>query len=393
MVWLRLSLRQLARDWRAGELRLLAMALLVAVSSLTSVDFFTGRVRQATELQATELLAADLVVRSVEAPPPALIEQARALGLKTALTASFRSVAVVGEKLQLAEVKAAQSGYPLRGRLQVSDRLFAPATPAAAAPPPGAAWLDPRLFQLLGLEVGDQVRLGAASLRAEKVLTYEPDRGGDLFSIAPRLLMNLADLERSGLARPGSRATHKLLAAGPGDAVADFRALVEKREEYDIQGIRDARPELRSTLDRAEQFLTLAVLVSIALAGLALALAAQRYAVRHFDNCAIMRCFGAQQDMIVKLHFAQLLFLALLCSAAGCALGYLGQQGLAWLMSGLVARPLPAPTLAPVTTGLAAGVLTTLGFAMPQITRLKRVAPLRTLRRDLTPLPPGNLVI
>ena len=157
MVWLRLSLRQLARDWRAGELRLLAMALLVAVSSLTSVDFFTGRVRQATELQATELLAADLVVRSAEPAPSALIEQARALGLKTALTVSFRSVVVVGEKLQLAEVKAAQSGYPLRGRLQVSDRLFAPATTAVAAPPPGAAWLDPRLFQLLGLEVGDPV--------------------------------------------------------------------------------------------------------------------------------------------------------------------------------------------------------------------------------------------
>lgn len=393
MVWLRLSLRQLARDWRAGELRLVAMALIVAVSSLTSVDFFTGRVRQAVELQATELLAADLVVRSVGPAPPALVEQARALGLKTALTVSFRSVVVVGEKLQLAEVKAAQPGYPLRGQLRVSDQLFAPETTAASAPPPGAAWLDSRLFQQLGLEVGEQVRLGAASLRAEKVLTYEPDRGGDLFNIAPRLLMNLADLERAGLIQPGSRATHKLLAAGPGDAVAEFRALVESREDYDIQGIRDARPELRSTLDRAEQFLTLAVLVSIALAGLALALSAQRYAVRHFDNCAIMRCFGARQDLIVKLHFAQLLALALLCSGAGCALGYLGQQGLAWLMSGLVARALPAPTPAPVTTGMAAGVLMTLGFAMPQIARLKRVAPLRTLRRDLTPLPPGNLVI
>ena len=196
MVWLRLSLRQLARDWRAGELRLVALALIVAVSSLTSVDFFTGRVRQAVELQATELLAADLVVRSVGPAPPALIEQARALGLKTALTVSFRSVVVVGEKLQLAEVKAAQPGYPLRGRLRVSNQLFAPET-TAAAPPPGAAWLDSRLFQQLGLEVGEQVRLGAASLRAEKVLTYEPDRGGDLFNIAPRLLMNLADLERA----------------------------------------------------------------------------------------------------------------------------------------------------------------------------------------------------
>ena len=372
---------------------MLGLALIVAIASLTSVNFFTDRVNRATEIQATELLAADLVVRSAEPIDLTLIEQAQALGLKTALTTQFRSVVVLAEKFELAEVKAVQSGYPLRGQLRISTQLFADEIIAENIPPPGAVWPDARLFQLLGLKAGDQLNLGTSSLSATKVLTYEPDRGGDIFNIAPRLLMNIADLEATGLIQPGSRATHKLLIAGSSDAVTQFRPLIDQYREYDIQDIREARPELRIALDRAEQFLGLAVLVSIALAGLAVALSAQRYAVRHFDNCAIMRCFGAQQDMVIKIYFFQLLILSVLCSAIGCGFGYLGQQGLATLMQGLVSRPLPTPTLTPVLIGMAAGLLTVLGFAMPQILRLKNVTPLRVLRRDLIPLPLSNLSI
>ena len=390
---LRLSLTQLRRDWRAGELRLLGLAVVVAVASLTSVDFFTDRVNRAMEIQATELLAADLVVSSAEPFGQEIIGQAEDLGLDTALTVSFRSVVLFDGKLELAEVKAVQSGYPLRGSLKISDGLFEEERASAAIPRPGAVWPDARLYQSLDFAVGDEVNLGASSLRAAKVLTYEPDRGGDLFNIAPRLLMNLADLEATGLIRPGSRATYRLLAAGSGEAVDAFRALVDEYEEYDIRGIRDARPELRTALDRAEQFLGLAVLVSIALAGLAIALSAQRYAVRHYDACAIMRCFGAGPDTIVKIYFIQLAVFALLCSGIGCALGYLGQSGLAALLRGLVARPAPEASFAPVFTGVSAGVLTVLGFAMPQILRLKNVTPQRVLRRDLVPPPPGSLGI
>ena len=393
MSLVKLSLTQLGRDWRAGELRLLGLALIIAVASLTSVDFFTDRVSQVTEIQATELLAADLVISSAEPISQEFIEQARDLGLNTALTVSFRSVAVHGGKLELAQVKAVQSGYPLRGRLRVSDELFAGETVSDSIPLRGSVWLDPRLFQLLDLRVGARIGLGASNLNASKVLTYEPDRGGDMFNIAPRLLMNLADLEATGLILPGSRATYRLLLAGADEAIAGFRSLVDKQPEYDVQGIRDARPELRTALDRAEQFLGLAVLVSIALAGLAIALSAQHYAIRHYDNCAIMRCFGAGPDEVVKLYVIQLLITALVCSAIGCGLGYLGQTWLTVLMRDLVTRPLPAPSPVPILSGLAAGVLTTLGFAIPQILRLKNVSPLRVLRRDLTPLPLNNLGI
>ncbi len=390
---LRLALIQLARDGRAGELRVLGLALIIAVAGLTSVEFFTDRVRQLTQTQASELLAADLVIGSAEPFKQAFIEHAGDLGLRTTLTVSFRSVVVHGEKLELAEVKATQAGYPLRGSLQVADQLFAREYPSAGLPAPGAVWLDPRLFQSLGVAVGGQVNLGASTLVADKVLTYEPDRGGDMFSIAPRLLMNLADLEATGLLAPGSRVTYRLLLAGADNALQEFHALADQYAEYDIRGIREARPELRSALERSEQFLGLAVLVSIALAGLAIALSAQRYAVRHYDTCAVMRCFGATPALVVGVHVIQLLVIALACGAIGCALGYLGQAALSTLMQDLVTRPLPPPSATPFVSGLAAAVLTALGFALPQILRLKNVSPMRVLRRDLAPLPLNNLAI
>ena len=389
----RLSVAQLKRDWRAGELRLLGLALIIAVASLTSVDFFTDRVRLATEIQATELLAADLVVGSAEPFEQDFIDQAAALGLDTVLTVSFRSVVMHGEKLELSEVKAVQPGYPLHGRLLVTDELFANEYGVNTIPRPGTLWLDPRLFQLLGVAPGDRINLGASALVANRVLTYEPDRGGDMFNIAPRLLMNLADLEATGLLAPGSRATHRLLLAGADTAIGEFRALADAHDEYDVRGIRDARPELRTALDRTEQFLGLAVLVSITLAGLAIALSSHRYATRHFDACAIMRCCGASPGTVVWLYGIQLLILTLFCSAIGCALGYLGQIGLSSLMQSLATRPLPAPSPAPLIGGLAAGMVTTMGFALPQILRLKNVSPMRVLRRDLEPLPLNNIGI
>ena len=389
----RLALAQLGRDWRAGELRLLGAALSIAVASLTSVDFFTDRIAQVTEMQATELLAADLVIESAEPFDPDFINQAASLGLDSTRTVSFRSVIVRGEKLELAEVKAVQADYPLRGRLLVADELFGAGYETETVPRQGAVWLDPRLFQLLGATPGAQVNLGASTLVAARALTYEPDRGSDMFNIAPRLLMNLADLEATGLVAPGSRATQRLLLAGTDAALREFRTLAEGHAEYHVRGIREARPELGAALERAEQFLGLAALISVALAGLAVALAAQRYALRHFDACAIMRCLGADPGTVVKLYTIQTLIIALVCSAVGCALGYLGQTGLATLMQELITRPLPAPSPAPLLSGMAAGVITALGFALPQLLRLKNVSPLRVLRRDLTPLPLNSLVI
>ena len=382
-----LALNGLKRDWHAGELRLIASAIVIAVASLTTVNFFTDRVRQATELQATELLAADLVLLSSAPIHQGVVEKARARGLISTRTTSFRSMVVVGEKFQMAEVKAIEEGYPIRGTLRTSDSLFGDEQNAFTLPGPGEVWPDARLLQILGIDIGGSINLGTSRFTVSKILSYEPDRGGDIFNIAPRLLMNAKDVEATGLILPGSRVQYRLLLGGDGSSIPRFREEIEKQDNLRVQGIRDARPELKSALERAEQFLGLAVLVSIALAGLAVAMSAQRYSSRHFDTCAIMRCLGAEQNTIAGIFLLQLLLLSLFSSLLGITIGYFAQYGLSSLMSGLTHGVLPEPSLLPVIIGLIAGIITVTGFAMPQILRLRHVSPLRVIRRDLSPLP------
>ena len=392
----RMALRALRRDWRSGELQVLAAALLIAVASVAAVGFFTDRIQQAMERKASELLGADLVVSAPDPLQPLLIEEAQRQGLQTAATLNFRSVVVAGEITQLAEVKAVGPGYPLRGALQVSDRPFAPPRTVTTIPNPGEIWLDERLLQILKLEVGDEVDFGSRRFRIAQVLAYEPDRAGDLFSLAPRLLLNLADMPSTGLVQRGSRVEHRLLLAGAPAPLAAFKSWARPRLKTGekLQGVRDARAELRAALERAQRFLNLAALVSVILAGVGVAIAARRFAARHWDSVAILRCVGATQQLIIRLFALELLALAALAGAAGLLAGYLGQYGLSGLIGQLVSyAELPPPSWRPALPALATGFVTLLGFGLPPLLRLREVPPLRVLRRDLGPVDPRLLAL
>ncbi len=392
------ALTSLKRDWASGELRLMGISIILAVACLTSVSFFIDRVHRATEQQATELLAADLLLISSSKIDEDIVKQATDTNLTYSLNESFRSVVVKDNSLELAEVKAVDSNYPIRGKLKISDSLFGEEQITNSIPEKGTVWIDSRLMQVLQVNIGDTVNLGASELSISKRLTYEPDRGGDLFNIAPRLLMNRDDLDATGLILPGSRVQYRLLLGGNSETINKFRENIDQLQNDNennlrIQGIRDARPEINSALERAEQFLGLATLVSIALAGLAIAMSAQRYATRHYDTCAILRCLGLQQKQISQIYLLQLLILGLLCSLIGCAFGYIAQEGLNKLMTGMTQVSLPEPSLLPLFKGILSGLLTLLAFALPQLMSLRAVSPLRVLRRDLNPLPLNSYII
>ncbi|HRC72607.1 MAG TPA: FtsX-like permease family protein [Candidatus Competibacter sp.] len=393
---LRMALRALRRDWRAGELRVLAVALLIAVASVAAVGFFADRIQQAMEHKASELLGADLAVSSSNPLQPTLAETARQQGLAVADILNFRSVVVSGDLTQLAEVKAVGPGYPLRGALQVSDQPFGPARSVTGIPEPGQVWLDERLLQTLGLQVGGSVNLGSRGFRIGQVLAYEPDRAGDLFSLAPRLLVNLADIPSTGLIQRGSRVEYRLLLAGEPAALQAFRTWagpVLKTGEK-LQGVRDARAELRVALERAQRFLNLAALVSVILAGVGVAIAARRFAARHWDSVAILRCVGATQPLVTRLFVLELLLLAAAAGAAGSVVGYIAQYGLSGVLGPLVSRAeLPSPSWRPLLPASLTGLITLLGFGLPPLLRLREVPPLRVLRRDLGPVDPRLLAL
>jgi putative ABC transport system permease protein len=374
----------------------LAIALLIAVASVAAVGFFTDRIQQAMERKASELLGADEVVSAPNPIQALLADEARRRGLRIAETLSFRSVVLSGDLTQLAEVKAVGPAYPLRGILQISDRPFDPPRAIDTIPDPGQVWLDERLLQVLGLQVGDTVHLGSREFRIGAVLAYEPDRAGDLFSIAPRLMMNLADMPSTQLVQPGSRVEYRLLLAGEPAALVAFNTWAQSRlaTGEKLQGVRDARAELRTALERAQRFLSLAALVSVILAGVGVAIAARRFAARHWDSVAILRCVGATETLIVRLFLLELLALALLAGAAGLLVGYLAQYGLSGVLGQLLGNgELPAPSWQPILPALATGFVTLLGFGLPPLLRLREVPPLRVLRRDLGPVNPRLLAL
>lgn len=387
------SLRALARDWRAGDLRVLVAATAIAVAGIVSVTALGDRMRHALRAQGNELLAADLAVASSFAAPAGWDARARQLGLDTARLVEFRSVVSHGDRTLLAEVKAVSAGYPLRGRLRTASARDARPEVAGGPPPAGETWVEPSLLDALGLSVGDALGVGLSRLEVGAVLTQEPDRGAAAFAVGPRVLMHLADLEATGLVQPGSIVRHRWLVAGPRQAVAELREWLRPRLKSadELVDPSTVQPRLRFAVQRGERFLGLAALVSVLLAGVAIAMAARQFVQRHLDQVALLRCLGARRRTVEAGFAAQLVMLALAAGACGAAAGYGGQSLLLTLLPPVLTSGLPPPGPMPAVAGLAVALVALLGFAMPALLRLRAVSPLRVLRRDLDP-PPARLL-
>lgn len=381
----KLALKQLKREWRAGELYVLFFALVVAVTAVTSVNFFTDRIHRALQTQANELLGADLVLSGDRQFDEKYLEKSNQLELRAVRQITFPSMVLTENANQLSWLKVVESGFPLRGELGISKKLFGPESRVSDVVSPGGVWVEPRLMTAMNLTVGDSINIGEKKFTVDAILTSEPGRGGDLFNIAPRVLMNYADIEATGLVQPGSRVRYSLLIAGDVAGIKKYRSYVKEVNDPGIrvQGIEDARPEIRTALSRAEQFLGLAALSSVILAGVAIALAARRFASTHLDHCAVMRCVGATQKMIFKIYFLQICFIGLIASLLGVICGFLFHQLLVEILGSLFGVELPMPSFMPAVFGAATGIVTLMGFALPPILALKSVPALRVLRRDL----------
>jgi len=387
---IRLSFRMLRRDWRAGELRVLAFALVIAVGGMTTVGFFADRVQLALSRQGNQLLGADLIVFADHPLSPHYAEEAKRLGLAVSTALKFPSMAAKGESSLLTEIKAVTAGYPLRGDLRISEDFGEVSSPritriANAIPAPGSAWVDEKLMIRLALNRGDTIELGAAHFTVTALITQEPDYSIGFINLRPRVLINEIDLPATGLVQQGSRIGYRLLVSGDSGEVENFRTWAQSRLTLGerIEGIRDARPEIKAALERAEKFLSLAALASVVLAAAAAALAVRRFTQRHLDGCAVMRCLGASQAAMLRLYLCHFATLGLIASGAGCLLGFVAQEALTFWLSGLVDAELPWPTVWPAVHGLLTGLVLLLGFALPPLLNLRSVPALRVLRRDI----------
>ncbi len=380
-----IALRMLARDWRAGELKLLGLALVVAVTSVTSVSFFADRVRHALTRDAHQLLGGDLLITSHHPLDQAFVDEARRRDLAVASRIRFISMSRRGAAMQLTGVKAVADGYPLRGKLRIAPAPNVPDTEARGVPPPGSVWVDERLASALDVNVGARLELGVAKLTVAAILTLEPDRGVSFFNLAPRLIMNAADLPQTELIQVGSRVHYGLLVAGERESVDQYERWAKTRlgRGERVQGLESARPEIRVALERAQQFLGLTTLLAVMLAAVAIGLATRRYSRRHLDNYAVMRCLGASQWQLFAFFAWEFIALGVIAAALGCALGFATQQLLAGGLTEFVAVVLPPPSWVPAAQGVLLAFVLLLGFALPPLMQLKDVPALRVLRRDI----------
>ncbi|MDB5794362.1 MAG: FtsX-like permease family protein, partial [Noviherbaspirillum sp.] len=384
------SFRMTRRDWRAGELRFLLVALVVAVAALSSVGFFVDRMRAALNRDANQLLGADLVINADQPIDNAWRAEAQRRGLRLAETVTFPSMALAGEGdkalSQLAAIKAVSSGYPLRGAVKITTS--AGDAVANSIPEAGTVWVDPGLLSTLNVGIGGTINLGERNFTIAHVIAIEPDRGASFMSFAPRVMLSLADLPSTKLIQGGSRVTYRLLVAGAPEDVAAFQKWLQTLvERNNVKGVRiesleSGRPEMRATLDRAEQFLSLVGLLSAMLAAVAVAMAARRFMLRHIDACAMLRCLGLTQNQVTAMYLIEFLFIGIAGSVLGLLIGFSAHYVLLDWLGKFVTKELPPATILPALQGLATGLVLLIGFAIPPILQLRNIPHNRVIRRE-----------
>jgi putative ABC transport system permease protein len=400
---LRLGWRTLWRDLRAGELRLLIVAVTLAVAALTAVGFFADRLKSGLSRDARQLLGGDAVVVSDNPALDAFTARARELGLQTVTTATFPTMAratdAKGGAARLVALKAVADGYPLRGRVSTAATPEGEGQPTQGIPAAGEVWVDASLLEALSLAPGDQLLLGDVALRIGRVITLEPDRGAGFMSFAPRVMLNERDLPASKLVQPASRITYRLAVAGADRQVSEFARWADAQaKKPEVRGVRiesfeAGRPEMRQTLDRAEKFLSLVALLAALLSAVAVALAARGFAANHLDDCAMLRVLGQSQRTIAWAYTLEFGIVGMAASGIGVALGFAVHFVFIQLLSGLVASDLPAAGLWPGVFGMGMGLTLLFAFGLPPVLQLAQVPPLRVIRRDVGNLKPASLAV
>ena len=422
------------RDWRAGELTMLLLALILAVAALSSVGFLADRLARGLERDARQMIGADLVVRADHPVDPQFIEQARNWGLRTASTTVFPSMvgaiaapaapassvtstaaapvvsptsiasaaasspapsptaspdSVAEAPTRLAAVKAVSPGYPLRGSVSIAAAPNETGTAANSVPAPGTVWIDPQLLDTLHVKVGGALKVGTRQFTVAALITRELDRGFAFVNFSPRVMLRADDLPSTGLLTFGSRATYRLLVAGSPAAVARYTAWAHEQVDGNrlrgvaLESIDDGQPQVRDTLARARHFLTLVAMLTALLAAVAIAMAAHRFARRHLDGGAVMRCLGVSERTLRGLFLVEFVLVGLAGSALGVVLGFAGHYALLEWLGGLIGVSLPQAGVLPAVEGIASGLVLLLGFALPPLAPLTSVPPGRVLRREL----------
>jgi putative ABC transport system permease protein len=397
MPMLKLAARLAWRDWRGGELSLLFVALILAITSVTSISLFTHYVKQAMVAEGANLIAADLRLISRQKIDQEWFQQAQDLNLKQAQLSQFQAMVFTDQGMQLAGIKAVSNNYPLKGSLGVGDQAFGQSQTLDHGPSQGEIWPDSRLLASLNAQVNDQLEVGKLSLTISRVLISEPDQASGFASFAPRALIHLDDLAATEAVQTGSRISYRWLLAGEQDQLQQLRQQIKPQLKpgQRWQTPTDGNANMAATLDKAEQFLLLAGSLAVVLAGVALSLSARRYSLRQAKHVALLKCLGLKPKQLRLLYVSQMLLLAAFATLVSLPFAWALYQGLQLLVADFIQTAGAALPLAPFLLGAGTGLLCLLAFVLPPMLGLAKVAPAQVLRQSITRAKahPGHLAI
>ena len=379
------AFRLLLRDIRSGDILTLIIALIISVGTVTAISLFIDRLQLSFEQQSASLMAADRLIRSDDEIPQSWLVKASELSLQRAENTSFSTMIFAGDTLQLSQLSAVTDRYPLKGAYLVDDTLFGTGKSFTKPPQKGQVWLSSRLASLLNVKIGEQVEVGESRLTVAKYLVRDPGSSSSAFAIAPRAVMNMADLASTQVIIPGSRVRYSLLLAGNRAALNEFEAWVTPQLN---EGQRWRTPtqkgeRIGDTIGKAESFLLLAGTLAVILSGIAMALASVRFVKRHLMQVAVLKTLGATPKLLVKVFFIQFTLLFVIGVVVGLAIGW-GIQGIiSSLLSELMSTSLPEPSISRLWLGVATGFISMMAFCLPLMQRLIKISPMSVLQPSL----------
>ena len=364
------------REWRSPSLLIVWLALSLAVACVLALGNISDRMEKGLSQQSREFMAGDRALRSSREIPQAWLEEARKEGLKVSEQLSFATMTFAGDTPQLANVKAVDDSYPLYGELQT--------TPPAVKPQAGTVLLAPRLMALLKLKTGDSIDVGDATLRIAGEVVQEPDSGFNPFEMAPRLLMNTADVAKTGAVQPGSRVTWRIKFAGTPAQLDAYEKwlLPQLKPEHRWYGLEQDDGALGKSLQRSQQFLLLSALLTLLLSVAAVAVAMGHYCRSRYDLVAILKTLGAGRAQLRKLIVGQWLMVLVLASVTGGAMGLLFEKILLILLKPVLPVALPAASGWPWLWSIGAMLVISLLVGLRPWRLLLATQPVRVLRRD-----------
>jgi putative ABC transport system permease protein len=372
MIW-----RWFWREWRSPSLLIVWLALTLSVACVLALGSISDRMDKGLSQQSRDFIAGDRVLRTARPVPEGWLLDAQQQGLKVSRQLSFTTMTYAGDRPLLANVKATDAAYPLYGQLET--------LPANLKPVPGSVLVAPRLLALLDIKVGDNLDVGDTTLRIAGEVVQEPDSGFNPFQTAPGIIINLADVDKTGAVQPGSRLTYRYMFAGAPTDIQRYEERLKPQLKPDQRwyGLEESGSALGKSLQRSQQFLLLSALLTLLLSIAAVAVAMSHYCRSRYDLIAVLKTLGAGRKALSKLIIGQWLAVLLLAGICGSVIGLGFEAVLIRLLAPVLPGELPAAGAWPWLWAMGALVMISLLVGLRPYRQLLATQPLRVLRRDV----------